>query len=61
MMHTSPIFIIKTFYFIGSKEKPLGVIVVCMDIVPDDWCPLQDRGHLLYGLHRDFVGHHFGT
>lgn len=60
-MQTTQINITQTFYLIGSKEKPLGVIVVCMDIVPDDWWPLQDRGHLFYWLHRDFVRHHFGT
>lgn len=50
-----------TIYLIGSKEKPLRIIIIGMDIVPDDWWPLQDRGHLLYGFNRDFVGYHFWT
>lgn len=50
-----------SLYLVGSEEQPLQVVVICMDVVPDDWRPLQDRGHLLYRLHRDFVGHHFWT
>lgn len=48
-------------YLVGSEEQPLQVVVICVDVVPDDWRPLQDGGHLFYRLHRDFVGHHLWT
>lgn len=50
-----------TLYLVGSKEQPLQIVVICVDVVPDDWCPLQDGGDFFYRLHRDFVGHHFWT
>lgn len=48
-------------YLVGSEEQPLQVVVICVDVVPDDWRPLQDRGYLFYRLHRDFLGHHLWT
>ena len=49
------------WYLKGAHEQPLGVVVVGVDVVPDDRRPLQDGGHLVDGLHGDDVGHHLRT
>lgn len=32
-----------SFYFVGPQEEPLGVVVVGVDVVPDDRSSPQDR------------------
>lgn len=49
------------FYLVGPQEKSLGVVVIGVNVVPDDRCSSQDSRHLFYRFHRDFMGHHFGT
>lgn len=46
---------------IWTQEEPLLVIIISMNIVPDDWGPSKDFRHLLNRLHRNIFGDHFGT
>lgn len=43
----------------GPQEQPLGVIVICMDVVPNHWWPSKNTGHFINRLHRNVLGHHF--
>lgn len=42
----------------GSHEDSLWVVVVSVDVVPDDWRPPQNSGNLLYRCYTDVLGHH---
>lgn len=42
----------------GSHEDSLWVVVVSVDVVPDDRRTPQNSGHLLYRRHTDVLGHH---
>lgn len=42
----------------GSEEESLRVVVVGVDVVPDDRGSPQNGGHLVYRRHTDVLRHH---
>lgn len=47
--------------FVWTQEKPLLVVIIGMNVVPDDRGSSQDFGHLLNRLYCDIFGHYLGT
>lgn len=46
---------------VWTEVYPTAVVVIGMQIIPDDWLPLQHLAHLTYTLRRDSVADHSRT